>query len=194
MRNRIERRVLSGLNERLISADTVAEAVRAYHEEVNRLNHDRRAQNEVDRRALDKIERAISAILGAIEDGMYQPAMKARMEELETQKTEIASRMAQADPILPDVHPNVANIYRARVATFTEALSSSDGGREAAEAIRSLIGEVVLTPGEKRGQLNAELRGELMGILDLTRSPSNSTGSQITTHEAARPRNQLKAR
>jgi hypothetical protein len=47
---------------------------------------------------------------------------------------------------------------------------------EAREDIRSLVGEVVLTPREKRGQINAILRGELMAILDLAagrrRSPS----------------------
>jgi hypothetical protein len=59
-------------------------------------------------------------------------------------------------------HPNVANIYRAKVATFTEALDDPDGGAIAAEAIRSLIGYVVLRPGRTRGQVEAELCGELM--------------------------------
>ncbi|MFD2237191.1 hypothetical protein [Aureimonas populi] len=48
---------------------------------------------------------------------------------------------------------------------FTEALNDPDGGRQAAEALRSLIGEIVLAPGPKRGEVHAELRGELMGIL-----------------------------
>ncbi|WP_199260004.1 hypothetical protein [Paracoccus binzhouensis] len=59
------------------------EAVRAYVEETNRLNHQRRAQQDSDRRAMAKIERAIAGIIAAIEDGMYQPSMKARMDELE---------------------------------------------------------------------------------------------------------------
>lgn len=190
-REKIEQRVLSGLNDKLISADSVAEAVRAYTQEMNRLNQDRRAQNEADRRALDKIERAVAGILAAIEDGMYQPVMKARMEELERRKAEIAERMAQASADLPDVHPNVANIYRPKVATFTKALDDPDGGREAAEALRSLIGDVVLTPGEKRGEVNAELRGELMGILDFTRSPTNPPEREVRTNVDAGPRNQI---
>jgi site-specific DNA recombinase len=189
LRQKIEQRVLAGLNDKLISADSVAEAVRAYTQEMNRLNHDRRAQNEADRRALDKIDRAIAGIIAAIEDGMYQPAMKARMEELERQKAEITERMAQAPADLPDVHPNVANIYRTKVATFTEALDDPDGGREEAEALRSLIGDVVLTPGEKRGEVHAELRGELMGILDFTRSPANPPEREVRTNAEACPRN-----
>jgi site-specific DNA recombinase len=186
-RERIEQRVLSGLNASLVSAETVAEAVRAYMQETNRLNQDRRAQNEADRRALDKIERAIAGILAAIEDGMYQPAMKARMEELERHKAEIVARMAQAPADVPDVHPNVANIYRIKVATFTEALSDPDGGGEAAEAIRSLIGDVVLKPGPKRGQVYAELRGELMGILDFTGSRQNQRAGEVRTNAVACP-------
>ncbi|WP_211371376.1 hypothetical protein [Altericroceibacterium indicum] len=72
----------------------------------------------------------------------------------------------------------VANLYRLRVERLTEALNDPDGGRQAAEALRSLIGEIVLTPGTKRGEVHAELRGELFGILGLANAeaggPQNS--------------------
>ena len=129
-REKIEARVLTGLKDRLVSSDAVAEAVRAYAEETNRPNHDRRAQAETDRRALHKIERAIAGIMAAIEDGLYQPSMKARMDELERQKAEIAERLAQVPADIPDVHPNVANVYRKNVAQFTEALDDPDGGQK----------------------------------------------------------------
>ncbi|WP_149575264.1 recombinase family protein [Xanthobacter oligotrophicus] len=164
-RDEIEARVLAGLKEKLVSTEAVAEAVRAYAKETNRLYHDRRAQADADQRALQKIERAIAGIMAAIEDGLYQPSMKARMNELEHDKAEITARMAQAPADVPDVHPNIANVYRRNVERFTEALNDPDGGRQAAEALRSLIGEIVLTPGPKRGEVHAELRGELMGIL-----------------------------
>ncbi|MBU3890352.1 MULTISPECIES: hypothetical protein [Methylosinus] len=96
----------------------------------------------------------------AIEDGLYQPFMKARMEDLERQKADIVARLSQAPTDIPDVHPNIANVYRLRIDRFTEALDDTDDGRQAAEALRSLIGEIVLTPGKKRGEVHAELRGE----------------------------------
>jgi DNA invertase Pin-like site-specific DNA recombinase len=173
-REKIEARVLTGLQHRLVSSEAVAEAVYAYAQEMNRLNHDRRAQAESDHRALQKIERAIAGIMAAIEDGMYQPSMKARMDELERQKAEITERLVHASADVPDVHPNIANIYWRNVVRFAEALDDPDGGREAAQALRSLIGEIVLTPGEKRGEVHAELRGELMGILEF----ANVEGSQ----------------
>ncbi|MDR0810004.1 MAG: recombinase family protein, partial [Gemmobacter sp.] len=164
-RDEMEARVLAGLRDKLVSAEAVAAAVRAYAKEMNRLNHDRRAQSEADRRVLQKIERAVAGIMAAIEDGFYQPSMKARMSELEREKAEILARLAEAPAALPDIHPNIANVYRKNVERFTEALNDPDGGREAAEALRSLIGEIVLTPGKKRGEVHAELRGEFMGIL-----------------------------
>ncbi|MDZ5696693.1 hypothetical protein [Chelativorans sp. M5D2P16] len=55
--------------------------------------------------------------------------------------------MAEAPADIPDVHPNIASVYAARVAAFAEALNDPDGGRQAAEELRSLIGEVGLSPG-----------------------------------------------
>ncbi|WP_200883986.1 zinc ribbon domain-containing protein [Rhizobium sp. YS-1r] len=173
-RDKIEARVLTGLKERLMSSEAVAEAVRAYAEEMNRLNRDRRAQAATDQKVLAKIEKAIAGIIAAIEDGMYQPSMKARMDDLERQKAEIVARLAQAPADMPDIHPNLADLYRRRVERLSEVLSDPDGGRQAAEALRSLIGEIVLTPGAKRGEVHATLCGELFGILDFAKAEETS--------------------
>lgn len=116
--------------------------------------------------------------------------MKARMEELERQKVEIMARLAEAPADMPDIHPNIANVYRARVVTFAEALNDPDGGREAAAALRSLIGEVVLLPGKKRGEVHAELRGELMGILDFVNPGKGGNPGEVGTRVEAGPRKQ----
>ncbi|WP_200835032.1 recombinase family protein [Phyllobacterium salinisoli] len=188
-RQNIEARVLSGLKEKLVSSEVVAEAIRAYAAEMNRLNHDRRAQAAADQKALAKIEKAIAGIIAAIEDGMYQPSMKARMDELERQKAEITARMAKAPADVPDIHPNIANAYRLRVERFTEALNDPEGGRQAAESLRSLIGEIVLTPGQKRGEVHAELRGELFGILDFAKAEETNRPAGFMPPVEASPRN-----
>ncbi|RWL81845.1 MAG: hypothetical protein EOR67_29180, partial [Mesorhizobium sp.] len=190
-REKIEQRVLAGLKERLVSADVVAEAIRAYAQETNRLNQERRAQGQQDRKARDKIERAIAGIMAAIEDGLYQPSMKARMEDLERQKAQITARLAVAPTDLPDQHPNIATLYKKRVEQFTHALADHEDGRQAAEALRSLIGKIVLTPGDKRGEVHAELRGELFGILELAKPEQNEQSDDIMTKGVAGPRNQI---
>ena len=85
----------------------------------------------------------------------------------ERQKAEIEARLANAPADMPDVHPNVAELYRAGVMGLADTLRGPGGSREAREDIRSLVGEVVLTPGEKRGEVHAVLRGDLLGILDV---------------------------
>lgn len=187
----IEERALAGLKENLVSADAVAEAVRAYHEELNREKQARRAQTSLDRNALAKVEKAIAGIITAIEEGMYQSSMKARMDDLELQKAEIAARIAVETPPLPDVNPNIAEVYRHKVQHLTAALSDPKTTQEAAMAIRSLIGEIVLTPGDRRGEIHATLRGELMAILDFAagRNDKRAAGSRVITGVASSPRN-----
>ena len=185
----LEQRVLAGLIESLVSPEAIAVAVRAFAEQTNRENHARRAQMEVDRRALEKIERGVSGLVAAIEDGMYQPAMKARMAELERQKTEIEARLVNAPTEAPDVHPSIAEHYRASVARLADTLNGPDASHEAREDIRSLVGEVVLTPGKKRGELHAVLRGDLLGILEVA-GRRRRPGHGVMIKADARPRTQ----
>ena len=179
---------MAGLTDKLVSPEAVAVAVRAYAEETNRRGRERRAEAEASRRAFEKIERGIKGILDAIEDGMYQPAMKARMSELEQQKAEIEKRLAAAPADMPDVYPNIAEHYRAKVIRLTETLAEPESNGEAREDIRSLIGEVVITPGDRR-ESHAILRGELMAILDLAAGRRKPPKTEVITNALACPRN-----
>jgi site-specific DNA recombinase len=89
------------------------------------------------------------------------------------------------------VHPNVAEIYRRKVRDLTETLAHPETRDEAAEAIRSLVGQVVLTPGEGRGVVKARLSGELMAILDFAAGRRPAPRPEVITTAVARPRNQL---
>lgn len=189
----IEARVLTGLKERLVSSEAVQQAVRAYAEEMNRLNRDKREQAAIDQKVLAKAEKAIAGIIAAIEDGMYQPSMKARMDNLERQKAETVARCAEAPADVPDIHPNIANVYRLRIERFTEALNDPEGGRQAAEALRSLIGEIILTPGAKRGEVYATLRGELFGILEFVKAKETQRLDDVMPAIEASPATRLKA-
>ncbi|MBR9780961.1 MAG: recombinase family protein [Rhodospirillales bacterium] len=192
VRDKIEARVLAGLTEKLVSAEAVAEAVQAYAEGLNQMNRERRAQAVLDRQKLEKVERGIAGIMSAIEDGMYQSAMKFRMEELEQEKQEIIARMDEVPQDVPDIHPNIAEIYRKKVQNLTAALDDPLMYAEAADAIRSVVGEIIVTPGDKRGDFQISLRGELMGILDIATEHKNQSPPEVITMVASGPRNQIK--
>src|SRR3546814_16967533 len=73
-----------------------------------------------DTHALAKIDKAVAGIMAAIEDGLYQPSMKARMAELEREKAEITTRPAEAPVGIPYVHPGIAEIYNSKLAQLPE--------------------------------------------------------------------------
>src|SRR3546814_11655791 len=81
-RDDIERRALAGITDRLVSADKIDAAVAAYAAHINRENRQQRIAADADRRGLARIDTAVAGIMAAIVDGMYQPAMKARMAEI----------------------------------------------------------------------------------------------------------------
>ena len=93
-----------------------AAAMRAYAEETNRLNRERRASGAGDRKELAAVEKKIATMIAAIEDGGYVRGMSDRLRELEARQDELAERLAAAPADLPDIHLNIAEIYRRKVA------------------------------------------------------------------------------
>ena len=71
--------------------------------------------------------------------------------------------MGEAEAPAPLLHPNLAEIYRRKVAELHVTLNHDDSRAEAADIIRSLIDEIVLTP--ENGELRIDLKGELAPIL-----------------------------
>ena len=162
----IEERVMAGLREKLMAPEAAAEAMTAYAQETNRLNREHRASGATDRKELADIGKKIATMLDVIEDGGYARGMMDRMRELEARQDEIEERLAAAPVDIPDIHPHIAMVYRRKVERLAEALADPRDRDEAADAIRGLIERIVLNPGEKRGQMDAALHGDLGTILE----------------------------
>ncbi|NNM73701.1 recombinase family protein [Enterovirga aerilata] len=162
----LETRVLAGLRDRMMTPEIAAEAMRAYAEETNRLNRERRSSADTTRRELAETDKAIKEIVRVIEQGGYHRALSDRLRELEAKQDELAARLSEAPVNIPDIHPNVAETYRRRIERLTAALAHPDDAVEAADAIREVIDRIVITPGDKRGDLRITLHGDLDTILD----------------------------
>jgi hypothetical protein len=76
----------------------------------------------------------------------------------------------------PDVHPNVSEIFRAKVARLAETLNHPADRAQAAQAIRSLIARVILSPDPNSGEIKATLEGELGTILEWVGRQTTNTG------------------
>ncbi|QNQ61300.1 recombinase zinc beta ribbon domain-containing protein [Brucella sp. 6810] len=162
LREDLERRVLAGLKERMMAPEVAAEAMRAYAEETNRLNRERRSNGDAWKAELAKVEKQIRGIIEAIKEGMFHPSMKGEMDALEARKAELAERLADT----PDILPSASAIYAKKVAALTAGLAKPDERPQAAAALRMLIEKIVLTPGPERGEIFATLHGELRTILE----------------------------
>jgi site-specific DNA recombinase len=104
-RTALEIRVLDGLRDKLMAPEVAAEAIRAFAEETNRLNRERRTSGEADRRALADIDRQLRQIVAAIEDGGYTRMLSDRLRELEAKQDEINERLARRPVDSPGIHP-----------------------------------------------------------------------------------------
>ena len=164
----LEERVLAGLKDRLMAPEKAADAVRAWADEINRLNRERSVAGEANRKELAEIEKKMATMISAIEDGGYVKGMIDRLREMEVRQEELKERLATVPSEIPDIHPNIAGVYQRKVARLAAALRNPEERDAAAAAIRGLIERIVLTPGEKRGELEITLRGDLGRILEWT--------------------------
>ena len=176
-RQEIENRVLVGLKERLLAPELVEAFVTGF-QEAARAEHDRRRKAYQDQaRQRADLDRRADAILKAIEDGFYQPAMKERMAAIDAER---AALTAQADaPEDVDLgillHPRLGELYRRRVERLEQVLEGPD--RHAAlELIRSMITRVDLKPRAVGAGLEAILVGDLASILSVCREASGEKG------------------
>ena len=87
------------------------------------------------------------------------------MAELEAEKAALEESLAAATEA-PKIrlHPNLAGLYRDKVAALEQALADPAIKAEAAEIIRSQIERITLTPN-KEGGLEVQLYGDIAQIL-----------------------------
>ncbi len=90
-------------------------ALRAYAEENNRLNRERRAGMERDRAELTKVDRAIKEIVDIMEGGGILRALMDRLRDLEAKQDMLREQIEAARHPLPDIHPYVAQVYRRKI-------------------------------------------------------------------------------
>lgn len=177
-RAEVERRVLDGLRHRLIEPRHLDVFISEFRAELNRAAAEASGASAELRGELVEVERKIGGIMKAIEDGMYMPAMKDRMAELEGRKGELVEALAATPENTVRIHPGIERIYRAEIDRIAEALGNGEERELAAEALRRLVSRVVLTPRDGSG-LDLELSGPLASILALAEAASglNAGGS-----------------
>jgi hypothetical protein len=100
-----------------------------------------------------------------------------RLEELEAEKARLEALPVEA--ALPAIHPNLARLYRDKVARLEEELADPEIAAEAKSVLRSLIKTIKVTPGTRRGEVVLELHGELAAIVAAGQAKRNKDGTIV---------------
>jgi site-specific DNA recombinase len=190
-RDQLEARVLNALRHHLMDPALFKEFCDEFTREMNRLRIEGRASIEGAQSEVKRIERDLEKIMELyLKDAMPIEMVKERSNKLEARKNELTKFLAEAEAPPPLLHPNMAHHYRTQVAELHEALQEDSEAKRmaAADIIRSLIKEIVLTPAE--GELKIDVRGDLAGILAIslkTKTPATRAGeSQVMLVAGAR--------
>ena len=128
---------------------------------------------------LAAVERKIAAMIRAIEDGLYQPAMKERMAALEAEKRRLVTELALKPDAAPiALHPHLPLLYRRKVEELEAVLVDPELGPEAMGAIRAMITRIMLTPGTEGG-MEAVLEGDLARILTICEGAERKNARRV---------------
>ncbi len=179
MRPNIERRVLGALRNSLLTTALVDEFIVALEAATADNRKDILGRQLGLQKELTGMERKIEGLMRSIEMGAWTPTIGERLKALEARQGEVTDllRVAASPAPKPQLSVRGAEIYREKVAGLAVALNDPLIRAEAAEALRSLINTIVLTPdaGVPDG-ISAELQGELATILGLAANPVMSLG------------------
>jgi site-specific DNA recombinase len=184
-RDELEAKVLDGLRHQLMHPEMVKTFIDEFHREWNRQAAEHDALRDRVTHDLEKTEREVRRLIEAIKAGVPGAAVKNEMTTLEARRADLLGQLEAAPRPMPRLHPNIAGIYRQKIASLGEALNDEHTRTEAAECIRELIEEIRLVP--EKGKLSIQLFGELAAIINLANAPrSGGTGAQVTLVAGAR--------
>ena len=183
-RDTVEMLVLVGLKEHLMQPAAYQAFVDEFTHEYNAKAYQSEALKVKLKADLRRTKSEIQKLIEAIKAGVPGEALKNEMQSLQDRQKKIEEDLSVAPLPAPRLHPNLATIYKEKIANLVQALNNPNTLIEANTAIRQLIERVQLIPAN--GELKIELYGELAALLKLGTEPKNehpqaeSEGVQIT--------------
>jgi DNA invertase Pin-like site-specific DNA recombinase len=126
----LEATVIDALRANLMQPDDVKEFITAFTVEWNQLAADASAQQAHDDATLANVQRKINRLIDAISEGIRTPDIKEKLDALSVQKTALQGRAANRQAPMPAMHPNLAELYRSKVANLQDTLNASPDNTE----------------------------------------------------------------
>ena len=186
-RDGLEKRVLNGLKGHLMDPELFAIFCEEFTRRMNERRMETRAAIDAAHAEIPRIERDLERLVDCfLKEDEAADALHARMKQLEARKRELQVFLADAEEPPPVLHPSMAIVYRERIGALYDALQHEASRAPAADIIRSLVSEIILTP--KNGFLQVELRGDLAGILTVAaagrpKSPTSGEAGSVLAEQ-----------
>ena len=178
-REELEERVLGALSRHLMEPALFRAFCEEFTREMNRLRMEGRSALDAARVEIKRIDRELDTMLDLIlkhGKGAAADRLHAKMLKLEARQKELQAALAEADEPPPLLHPEMAEHHSRQISELCAALREESEARrmDAADILRSLIREIVLTPED--GVLQIDLRGDLAGILAVSVGTGDAEG------------------
>jgi DNA invertase Pin-like site-specific DNA recombinase len=169
--------VLETLKDHLMHPALVKEFIAEFHAEANRIAAEGEQQANASRSRLAEVARRHDGLIDAIADGLRSPGLKAKLDQLESEKAELEQEVAEAPNPVPRLHPNLAEVYRRKVADLRTALEDHDLRQEALTILRSLIASVTVSPDEDGFEVVFE--GEIVRMIGLPEGKTPGSDDRV---------------
>lgn len=176
-RDKLEARVLNALRYHLMEPELFKEFCDEFTREMNRLRMEARSTIDAAEAEVKRIDRELERILDLyLKEAISVDTVKERSGKLEARKKELVRLLQDAEEPPPLLHPNMAHHYHVQVDELYAALQEDSEAKRmvAADLIRSLVKEIILTPEDD--ELKIDVRGDLAGILAISLKSKRPAG------------------
>jgi site-specific DNA recombinase len=174
-RDVLEQAVLEGLRDRMMDPALFKAFVAEFIAEWNRLQAGAAADTTARAGELERVRRQIERLVDALADGAAMASVRDRLTGLEARRLQLERDIADSVAPAPRLHPNLAEVYRQRVAILVDTIAS-DNAAEVRERVRGLVSAILLIPED--GKLRIEIRGELAAILALSAAATRTSADR----------------
>ena len=162
------------MRERFFEPGAFAAFCEGFTAELTLQRREHMAQMAGARRELAAIERRLNEILKALGEGYRSEAWKTELVTLDARKAALA--IALAEPPLPAMHPQMAEVFRRKATTLAAGLEHDEQRDAARQALRGLLDKIVIPAGDGLLQVVGNLGSMLAAAQGRTQSATTSVG------------------
>jgi site-specific DNA recombinase len=162
----LEQLILDALKHRLMQPEAVHTFTAELHAEINRSHRDGEVERARLQREHERVKVRLEGLYDAIAEGLRTEGLLERIKGMEAEKDRLAAALDRPAPSHVRLHPNLADIYRAKVTDLHRALEDPAIRDEALGILRGLVERIVITPAEGSGE-TIELVGAIVGMVAL---------------------------